>query len=912
MGTLAKGVNLSGNGQTALAGVEGIATNPTGTKIYAVVGNDVNSYDVNWSTGALTNSTTIASTLDDPHGLHLFDNPLGGYSLAVTQWGTSHNVLFFTLNDTPPLTAYKTIGGTGEAQVGVYDEDLMYNPVNSVVDSGGDLWVTEYHYMPKRFARWDTTAGTVVKAFYGPNKYGAEVFLDPDDDTKAYYATGTGTIEFELDWATGEMKGIKRLLQNKNNAWTVLPTTRDGYISPSRFWTYNGKTYGESLQKALTGGAEYTHRHLYLVRADTVAWISSAFGRLTHWKNVYCNNDGNHAAVAAEALAATGDCDDKFWGVIWSDENDDGDVNTGESVYIEWGTLEQSRRTPSWANDLSIYFSDGTHIAPTSIDAAGIPTYASGDVKDAFTTSGEEIGWGNNAVDIQEDDTMMFFIGGPIEFYKNGSRIAYTHDQFPKRAPNGPIPPYDGYITRSTRIASNGFIPVPGLATEKIVGLALENGPVALFTRDGFYIGQVFEDARISTFEADAYPNRGEILRGDYMETPFSPGDEHYGPTINQSHEDSIYVVWGKGHSTVSRIDNLETIERYDLGDLVITEQDVLGLAATVTVLAIEPNPEGIDIYMISGAGDDVAPTIDGDLSEWAGRAYVSAVSTYFGMYCATMVDDTNVYFACSTGRDDLLTHNTDGVDWEELPPWGGFLELRFGAIGNTTSRGWGGSKGKVSENVEGDQRVIITRAGGDPVAGDLVVEVIEPRTSRVGLSRSFSTDCCLTDIDYLANESSNVTLAQTAGYYELSFPLSILGSGYLPEDEDSLRWDMSIATGTTSGTTNRNCVCDNTSEGCTIVQDVPTEMRVYHDDTCLSRFTTIESGGSGFAQPSLPESAPTLLDPGDGDTGTALPVTLTWEQVDAGGSSVSYSWQVALSATFSPVAFSGGGLQEL
>ena len=80
----------------------------------------------------------------------------------------------------------------------------MNHPAGLAIDANGRLWVTEDDYLPKRVSIWNGD-GTLWKAFYGPAKYGGGGTLDPQDQTRFYYADeGRGAMEFKLDWEKGE------------------------------------------------------------------------------------------------------------------------------------------------------------------------------------------------------------------------------------------------------------------------------------------------------------------------------------------------------------------------------------------------------------------------------------------------------------------------------------------------------------------------------------------------------------------------------------------------------------------------------------------------------------------------------------------------------------------------------------
>ena len=137
----------------------------------------------------------MSDGLEDPFGLALD----GDGNIYVSDHGSSHQVKVFS----PGGQLLRSIGRPGQPQAGPYDPLHMNHPAGIAIDSQNQLWVTEHDSLPKRVSVWSLD-GELIRAFYGPAKYGGGGMLDAHDSSRFYYADeGRGTLEFRLDWEQG-------------------------------------------------------------------------------------------------------------------------------------------------------------------------------------------------------------------------------------------------------------------------------------------------------------------------------------------------------------------------------------------------------------------------------------------------------------------------------------------------------------------------------------------------------------------------------------------------------------------------------------------------------------------------------------------------------------------------------------
>ncbi len=139
-------------------------------------------------------AVVVAEGLDDPRRIEIGPDR----NLYISDWGGSHQVKVFTAEG----KFVRSIGTPGGPQLGLYDERKMSFPAGLAFDDRGRLWVAEAEDFPKRLSVWDPAAATLVRALYGPPKYGGGGAIDPRDRTRFYYAEYEkgGGIEYALDW----------------------------------------------------------------------------------------------------------------------------------------------------------------------------------------------------------------------------------------------------------------------------------------------------------------------------------------------------------------------------------------------------------------------------------------------------------------------------------------------------------------------------------------------------------------------------------------------------------------------------------------------------------------------------------------------------------------------------------------
>ncbi|MDD4922544.1 MAG: hypothetical protein PHS30_08740, partial [Bacteroidales bacterium] len=298
----------------------------------------------------------ISSGLEAPAGITL---DMEG-KLYISDGGSSHQVKVFT----PEGKFIRAIGKPGAPKAGLYDQLHMNNPVGLAIDSRQHLWVAENDFIPKRVSVW-TLDGTLVKAFYGPGKYGGGGTLDPQDKNKFYYADETkGAMEFSLDWKTGEYK-LQNIYYRKTPESLKLAFRSAGPETPLY---YKGKRY---FTNCYNSNPTAGHATAFLfVERNGIAYPAVAMGRAEAWDEL---NQDKFKALLPEGVDLNSKKTQAAAIFIWADKNEDSQVQP-EEVTFQKGT----GGGVTIMKDLSFCISiDGkaTQFSPTGFTANGSPLY---------------------------------------------------------------------------------------------------------------------------------------------------------------------------------------------------------------------------------------------------------------------------------------------------------------------------------------------------------------------------------------------------------------------------------------------------------------------------------------------------------------------------------------------------------
>jgi len=742
---------------------------------------------------------TIVQNLDQPFGL--CTDPAG--NLYIAERGKSHQVKVFDPSGKP----LRTIGTAGVPSTGKYDSARMNNPRGVAVDPQGRLWVAEEDYHPKRVSVW-ANDGKLVRAFYGPAEYGGGGSIDPADKNRFHYYG----MEFHLDWDKGTHQ-LAHVFYRPDTA-TMPLSFRAGlpqtpiHHAGNRYWT-------NAYNSSPTGG--HGSAFIFADRGGVAVPIAGC-GRANDWDLL---KTPAFASVWPEGTDPRSNPHaDKASFFIWTDANADGHAQPPETRLIRGRSggvtvMDDLSFVVTRLNEKTVQFK------PTSIDQQ-VPHY---DITKPAVLAEQP-----NTPPSSGGDQALIAPGGwvvhttaPRPF--PGSAIGGTKDgaplwSYPSLWPGlhasheAPVPDHPGMIIGHTRLLGGiirGGDIGDGKQGEPMWVINANNGPMHIFTSDGLYVAQLFQDMRTGG------PWRMPSAVRGMVANELTPSDENFWPFVTQTADGSVYIVAGRPNCIVS-VDGLQTVRRLPDATLTVSADD-LNHARDYFVQAEAARQAARGRSTLAVALRADAPAVDGNLADWqsadwadidrrGSRAYFNSSSKPYDVSGAVAVSGDRLFAAWKTGDKDLL-RNAGDVPYA-LFKTGGALDLMIGASDPAADD-------RRSSPVPGDVRLLITRVGDRTRA-----LVYRQRVAAGDPTQPvpFSSPGRTIPFDRVDDISDQVQLAVDAvGNYEVSVPLSAIG--LKPEAGRSIRGDIGILRGTGTTTTQRVYWSNKATA---IVADVPSE----------------------------------------------------------------------------------------
>ena len=767
----------------------------SGTRLLRVGGTD----------GAPEPKAVIETGLDDPVGITLD----GAGNIYISDRGTSHQVKVFSAAG----QFRRAIGTAGAPQAGPYDPLHMNNPRGIAIDSNQHLWVTEEDFVPKRVSLW-TLDGTLVKAFYGPSKYGGGGTLDPVDKNRFYYAEeGHGVMEFQLDWQTGTSHLVNVLYRADPQA-LKLPA-RVAAPEQALYRTHNGQTqryFSNCYNSNPTGGSA---AFLFLEK-DHVIRPVAGMGQGLAWEELF--KDPALQGLVPEGVDFKNGYKNKFF-YIWSDLNGDGKVQANEMV-----CLKADSGGVTILPDFSFCvarlqagkeLTKALRFAPVEFTAAGVPRYDYS--KGQLIAENVEGPASSGGDQLLVDDAGNFVVTlGVLPFHQysiSGGKNGVATWSYPNVWPGlhasheAPQPDQPGQLVGTTRLVGGLFAP-PGSAAGPLWAFTSSMGSLHIMTSDGLYVATPFQDCRVANIIAMPAAQRG--IRLDHL----SLNGENFWPMITQGTDGKVYLVDGN-NTILIRLEGLETIRRIPPSSLPVTAAHLEKAREYILASeAIRKQEQGGGVLPVSlNTG---APAGPGKLADWTANgvaidkrgthAWFNSNSKPYNIQGAVAVADGKLFAAWETADPNLL-RNTGDIP-TALFKTGGALDLMLG----TNPQADPARKAPVA----GDLRLLITQVKGKTVA--LLYRPVAPGTSTPKIP--FSSPWRTISFDQVEDVSDKVELAaDQSGNYEISIPLEVLGLH--PQPGMRIQGDIGILRGNGSVTLART-YWSNKATG--IVSDVPSE----------------------------------------------------------------------------------------
>ncbi|MCL1920876.1 MAG: hypothetical protein FWG50_07330 [Kiritimatiellaeota bacterium] len=720
----------------------------------------------------------------------------------VSDHGNSHQVKVFS----PDGKLTRAIGNPGKPQAGQYDPFHINSPWEVAVDNDGRVWVAENDYLPKRVSLWSAD-GKLLRAFYGPGKYGGGGQLDSTNPNRFYYADeGHGTLEFTLDWKRGTDQLVNVLYRN-DSAPFALPRR---IAAPETAYRANGKRYFSNCFNCNpTGGSG---AFLFEER-NGVAVPVAGMGMANDWPLLH--GDAFKRLVPEGSDLKRGLWDDNrkhaiFF--IWSDLNGDGDVQPDEvqmSREVTTGVtvLGDLSFAAGCINGKAIRFKpEWKNGRPAYTRANGI-TLAEGVYRPA-SSGGDQM--------LADDSGEAILTLGVEPFHqhsicgvKGGKAVWSYPNAWPGLHPSheASVPQFPGHVIGPTRLLG-GLIQPKGSRVKPLWAINGNMGNIYLFTRDGLFVSQLFEDVRQGKLWQMLSTTRGMPLENITLH------DENFWPSIATSNGQT-YLVDG-ARTSIVRVDGLDTLRPID--PIKVSVTPALLAQAQDYRQALEQRRQ-----QASGTGVLRVPaidgmTVDGDFAKWRDippveidkRGVAANFNSNSKPYDITgrMAISGGRLHACWDTRLPQLLRNSGEMP-TALFKTGGALDLMLGTDP--------AAKPDRRAPAAGDLRLTVTR-----VDGNVRALLYRPKVAH-GVPATpvpFSSPWRTITFDEVLDVSQHVLLAEDKqGLYEISVPLDVLGLD--PKPGQRIRGDIGILRGENNQTTARTYWANKATA---ITADVPSE----------------------------------------------------------------------------------------
>jgi len=722
----------------------------------------------------------IGITLDDAGQIYISDN------------GNSHQVKIFSKSG----KFIRAIGKPGKPAAGPYDPLHINNPAGIAVDSKQQLWVTENNHVPKRVSVWSLN-GDLIKAFYGPSKYGGGGTLDGHDKNKFYYADSRkGTIEFSIDWKTGE-NTLKNVLYKRNPGVFELPKITSApetaiYHNRRRFFT---NCFNSNPTNGTNIAFLFSERNgkLYPAAAmgDALKWdILQQDNFASRWPDASLNKSTKKATKKGAFF-------------IWIDLNDDV-VMQPEEVVITTGTASGV----TVQDDLSFCLSlnkQAVQFKPEGYTKDETPVYKIDKYKVLANNLSGRASTGGDQTLVTPDGWMITTqgMGSYSKYSISGAKDGKAVWSYPNMWPGlhashrAPLPDFAGELIGTTRLLGGFMATKQKSGKDALWAVNSNHGMVYIFTADGLFVTTLFKPSRTGKKWNMEKPVRGMDLDS------LTLSEENFWPSITQTEDGNVYLQDGKNTSLV-QIHGLETIERLEPITLNVTQNDIDKYNehnSKNQVLKSKPNN-------ILTVATNKKITVDGVLPEWENANWAAIDKRKSqDVTGAVAVNSGKIYFAYRTGNKNLLKNSGE----LQTAPFktGGALDIMISNNPDVND--------KRIKAAEGDMRLLVTIVKNKPYAL-LYTQVAAgtKQTDRV----PFSSPQRTVTFDKVEDISEKIEFAASkSGNYEISVPLSLLKLS--PKTGMAIKGDLGILRGDGEQTTAR-IYWSNKDAG--IVSDVPSE----------------------------------------------------------------------------------------
>ncbi len=746
--------------------------------------------------------------LDRPAGIAVLDRG----RLAITEQGDLHQVRIYTRDG----RLEQAIGKPGEPSVGAYDPNHMNHPDGVAMDGRGRYWVTEAYTQPKRVGLW-SASGELLRSWTGPSRYGGGGTLDFHDKTLFYNAG----MQFKIDWDTGDAT-LDRIL--------ILDTTSKKIPLEERPQFPPDQNHANALpeQPHYVGGRKFIsnwyNAHPVNASETVTVWEDdgeklvpvAAMGNAYGWW--VTESDAFQSRWPGGNGPGRNQHDDAVT-FFWQDDNADG-IAQPDEMQMQRGKSRgivvmpdlsfvariddrALQYTPTVTSDTLRYDFDSPEVL---LDNLQKRKSSGGDV---YLPMGD----GNIIAYPPPAPLSPYSVGGgpvggePTWSYPNmWPGLHASHES--------PVPTFPGMLIGLTRPMGHPVTPRGGDLGPLWFSNA-NHGNHFVFTSDGLFVAEIFHDSRTAPYWKMPIAERGMRVGN------LTLGEEKFWPSVTQVQDTGeIYITMTPAAaSTIVQVHGLDEARRLQPTPLTV-DRDQLKACLEWQTRAEAQRVAGMapKRLAVEAAGRPVQ--LDGKLDDWEGadwatidqrgtKAYFNSDSKPYDVAAAMRVAGDKLYIAWRTTEPRLLANSAES----ETAPFknGGALDLMLRTDPDATGE----------EPVAGDQRLFITRRGGDATDGTplaLLYEAVVPGTAPSDRVQ-FTSPVQTIYLDRVADVSAKVELAQDGGNFEVAVPLSLLS--FKPKAGLTIRGDVGVLRGTAGQTTQR-VYWSNKATG--ITSDVPSE----------------------------------------------------------------------------------------
>lgn len=559
-------------------------------------------------------------------------------------------------------TLKRTIGEPGGYVPGPWNPHCFMEVTSLSIDGEGKLWAVDNFYWPKRVSCW-TQEGEFLRDYLGPTQYGGGGVLDPGDKTRLVY----GPLEFELDWETGTSR-LKNYLTAPDRTWSAgeVPIRVE-----ERTYFVNRPT-GSRNTVPVGFVSLYEKDHLRLVAA-----MGHASGFPPFRNEVFA------PALKGKTLPQL-----EF---IWIDRNGDGRAQPAETVFEP----RRVHKLTHFNRDLGVQAGRFRYAVNGFLDN-GAPVYEKREYGFRFADRFRD------GQAFRLDNGLFYCRGSGYPDYAinaQGETVWTYPNEGSGVGPDRSCKPY----TPEQVVCQFGIVGHETAAGGQLGEFFVLNanlGSWNVWTADGLLAARIMRDNRDPKRLAWTMPEHDRRMALDDL----TAGQEHFqGWFCRHSPDGKYYIVAGHNHASIVEVIGIDDFDRLG-GTLTITPEDIKAAQAYEREMA--HYKAEAEVKVIDARPIDPAPLPSGKSSAWdniAGTMLPGGGITFKIAYDSKYLF---LYYEADKSQPPL---RNSGNQWQQLFKTGGCMDIMIGVDESAAP--------DRQAPVAGDQRVLITRVKGKPIA---------------------------------------------------------------------------------------------------------------------------------------------------------------------------------------------------